>query len=161
MPPRETKDEWNRWLAENAGRFLLFARQQTRSLHDAEDVLQEALVESWTRAQGRPESALVFSTIRRRAIDLGRSTDRRVHRENHQQSQPLFSTPFEDRETTAMVELELCRLPLEQREVITLKIWGGLTFSEISATLEIPQGTAASRYRLAVETLRKSITAPL
>jgi len=39
--------------------------------------------------------------------------------------------------------------------VITLKIWGGLTFAEIAAALEIPANTAASRYRYGLAELRK------
>ncbi|MCW1883388.1 sigma-70 family RNA polymerase sigma factor [Luteolibacter flavescens] len=151
--------DWNDWLAENAARFLLFARQQTRCEHDAEDVLQESLVESWQRAGGRPDAPLVFATIRRRAIDLGRSNDRRVVRE--QESSELFSPAGSDREAAEMLAHELRRLPPEQRDVLTLKFWGGLTFAEVAATLEIPQGTAASRYRLALESLRETLTPSL
>jgi len=46
-------------------------------------------------------------------------------------------------------------LPAPQREVITLKVWGGLTFAEIAATLDIPPNTAASRYRYGLEELRR------
>jgi RNA polymerase sigma-70 factor (ECF subfamily) len=46
-------------------------------------------------------------------------------------------------------------LPAEQREVITLKVWGDLTFSEIGEALEIPANTAASRYRYGLAELRR------
>ena len=45
--------------------------------------------------------------------------------------------------------------------MLTLKFWGGLTFAEVAETLDIPPGTAASRYRLALETLRETLTASL
>ncbi|MCW1921698.1 RNA polymerase sigma factor [Luteolibacter arcticus] len=151
--------DWNDWLAENAARFLLFARQQTRCEHDAEDVLQESLVESWQRAGGRPDAALVFATIRRRSIDLGRSNDRRAVREL--ESGDLFTVPTGDRDTAEVLASELHRLPPEQRDVLTLKFWGGLTFAEVATTLEIPPGTAASRYRLALEALRETLTTAL
>lgn len=153
------EQDWNDWLGENAGRFLLFARQQTRTSHDAEDVLQESLVESWQRAGGRPDAALVFATIRRRAIDLGRSNDRRSVRE--QESGDLFTASSDDRETAEVLERELRRLPPDQREVLVLKFWGGLTFVEVATALDIPQGTAASRYRLALEALRDPLTTAL
>lgn len=41
------------------------------------------------------------------------------------------------------------------REVVTLKVWGGLTFAEIAEALEIPANTAASRYRYGLIELRK------
>lgn len=154
------EQDWNDWLAENAARFLLFARQQTRCGQDAEDVLQEALVETWKRAGGRPEAALVYATIRRRAIDLSRRSERRARRE--QEGQRLFVTASaEDEEATRLLEKELHRLPAAQREVLILKFWGGLTFAEVAVALEIPQGTAASRYRLALESLRQTLTTTL
>jgi len=54
-----------------------------------------------------------------------------------------------------LVQDALNRLPANQRAVVTLKIWGGLTFAEIGAALDIPPNTAASRYRYALEDLRK------
>lgn len=35
---------WDEWLREHASQLLLFARQQSRSPEDAEDILQDALV---------------------------------------------------------------------------------------------------------------------
>ena len=46
-------------------------------------------------------------------------------------------------------------LPPEQREVVHLKLWEGLTFEEIAAALEIPPNTAASRYRYGLDKLRE------
>jgi RNA polymerase sigma-70 factor (ECF subfamily) len=158
MAARDTEQDWNEWLAEHAGRFLLFARQRTRCGQDAEDVLQEALVETWKRAGGRPDNALVFATIHRRAIDLARRTDRRTTREKESEWPDLFFGPVDDAEMTALLEREIQRLPDAQREVLTLKFWGGLTFAQVAETLDIPQGTAASRYRLALESLRQTLS---
>ncbi len=158
MTSRDTEKDWNDWLAEHAGRFLLFARQQTRCGQDAEDVLQDALVETWKRAGGRPDNALVYATIHRRAIDLARRTDRRTNREKETHDPDLFLGPPEDEEMTALLEREIRKLPEPQREVLTLKFWGGLTFAEVAAALGIPQGTAASRYRLALESLRQTLS---
>jgi RNA polymerase sigma-70 factor, ECF subfamily len=145
---------------ESAPRFLLFARQQTRNEHDAEDVLQEALIETWQRSGGQPESALVFATIRRRAIDLGRRHDRRSRREEATapENDVWFDSAVHDRETTMLLEEAVRTLPKDLGEVVTLKVWGGQTFAEVAATLGIPQGTAATRYRSALSQLRKSLT---
>ena len=48
----------------------------------------------------------------------------------------------------------LGELPEEQRIVVHLKLWQGLTFEEIATTLEIPPNTAASRYRYGLDKLR-------
>jgi RNA polymerase sigma-70 factor, ECF subfamily len=52
------------------------------------------------------------------------------------------------------VEKALRVLPPDQREVVHLKVYEDLTFSEISDRLDISLNTAASRYRYAMEKLR-------
>jgi RNA polymerase sigma-70 factor, ECF subfamily len=154
-----TPDEWRDWLRENGGRLLLYARQQTRSESDAEDVLQDAVVESWQRAGGVPQDALVFATIRRRAIDLARSTDRRAAREevHGEPETPHFSSDVEQRETQRLLENAVNALPPNYREVVSLKVWGGLTFAQIAETTGVPLNTAASRYRYALDELRTNL----
>jgi len=44
-------------------------------------------------------------------------------------------------------------LPDEQREVVIMKIWGGLTFAQIAGAIGISANTVASRYRYAIERL--------
>lgn len=151
-------EQWQRWLDENAGRLLLFARQQCRIAADAEDVVQEALVESWERngPRGTPPLPLVFATIRRRAIDRARRDDsRRVREESSAGDEAWFDTSVVDGEMRRLVESGVKELPENFREVVTLKIWGGLTFDEIGNVLEIPANTAASRYRYGIDALRK------
>jgi len=55
------------------------------------------------------------------------------------------------------LERALRELPAEQREVLALKIDGGLTFARISAVLGVSPNTAASRYRYALEKLRERL----
>ena len=43
------------------------------------------------------------------------------------------------------------------REVVSLKIWGGLTFQEIADLTGVPLNTAASRNRYGIEELRQSL----
>ncbi|MEK0449244.1 MAG: hypothetical protein RL088_1512 [Verrucomicrobiota bacterium] len=158
MPTEPTPDEWRSWLRDNGPRFLLFARQQTRTESDAEDILQDALVESWRRAGRMPDDALVFSTIRRRAIDLARSSDRRgVREEASGPAEPWFAPDIEQRETQRLLEEAVKEITPIYRDVVILKMWGGQTFQQIAETLGIPLNTAASRYRYAIEELRESL----
>ncbi len=55
------------------------------------------------------------------------------------------------------VAASLDALPLEQKAVVVLKVWEEMTFAEISAVLEIPPNTAASRYRYALDKLRDAL----
>ena len=154
-------EEWQRWLDEHAGRLLLFARQQCRVAADAEDVLQEALVEAWSRSSqpGPPPLPLVYSTIRRRAIDRARSADRRQVRETSALAlEPdWFVSDVESGDDARVLQEIIAELPGEQQGVLTMKIWGELTFKEIAEALGIPANTAASRYRYALEALRKAL----
>src|ERR1043166_10183460 len=82
MPDPIHQDEWRRWIADHAPKLLLFARQKTSAEADAQDLVQEALIECWQRNDvGTPPLPLLFATIRRRAIDLARREERRVNRE--------------------------------------------------------------------------------
>ena len=53
------------------------------------------------------------------------------------------------------------RLPPEQKEVLTLKIWAELTFDEIARTLDLSLNTVASRYRYALAKLKDWVPASL
>ena len=159
---RETtaQSDWEQWLARHAPGLLLYARQQARCEADAQDLVQEAVVESWRRqADGAPPPlGFVFATIRRRAVDLARSEDRRAGRETVAMRETpacWFDSAVEERERSHLIAEAVRNLPELYREVITLKVWGGLTFREIAKALEIPANTAASRYRYALVELRK------
>jgi RNA polymerase sigma-70 factor (ECF subfamily) len=56
------------------------------------------------------------------------------------------------------LEQALQQLPGEQREVVHLKVWEGMTFQEIADVTGESLNTAASRYRYATERLRAILT---
>jgi len=151
---------WEGWLEQHTPRLLLFARQQTRCEADAQDLVQEAVVESWRRqgAAAPPALALVFATIRLRAVDFARREDRRATRETLAMldaPECWFDRSLESRERDRLIEEAMRHLPQIYREVVILKVWGELTFAEISQALEIPANTAASRYRYGLGELRR------
>ena len=59
-----------------------------------------------------------------------------------------------DTEQQVAIEQALRTLPAEQREVVHLKIFEGMTFQEIADATGESINTAASRYRYAIEKLR-------
>lgn len=153
-------------MQSHAPALLLFARQQSRSEEDAQDLLQEAIVESWERRPDAclPPLPLVYATIRRRAIDLARRNLRREGREKElcdPQATGWFDSAVEERERNTLLQQAMMKIPETHRQVVTLKIWGGLTFLEIAEALDIPANTAASRYRYGVEALRKELKGAL
>ncbi len=164
----ESADEhgtWKDWIEAHGPRLLLCARQWTRSLADAEDVVQEAFVRFWRHQRHLPgdPQALLVTSIRRAAIDLARRDHRRTARElragpDGDAGGNLFETlPGEGDERRQEIEAALRRLPDEQREVLVLKIWQEFTFEQIGELLGISPNTAASRYRYALTALRKEL----
>ncbi len=153
-------ENWKSCFSEIGPGLLLFARQWTRSAADAEDIVQEAFVKFWRRNHQINNRALLYATVRSIALDFIRRDKRRVRRE---------ATVFADADSTVEPQFEwadegqsalavaVSCLPHDQREVLVLKIWNELTFSEIAGALGISQNTAASRYRYALAHLKKSL----
>jgi RNA polymerase sigma-70 factor, ECF subfamily len=56
-----------------------------------------------------------------------------------------------------LIDDALKRLPPEQREVVYLKVFEGLTFQEIADRCGISINTAGSRYRYATDALRRAL----
>lgn len=162
MADEHTHESWKDWFQLHGPKLLFCARQWTRSLADAEDVVQEAFVRFWRnqRSLGGEPQALLLTSLRRAAIDLARRNDRRERRERQADEPDAFFEPLAEADDRRLaIEAALRRLPAEQREVLTLKIWGECTFEEIARQLDIPPNTAASRYRYALAALRRELTA--
>lgn len=172
--PVTAPSAWREWLEVHGPKLLLFSRQQTRSLEDAKDIFQDALVKLSEKVSsgefvGGQDSwpPYLYTTIRRLAIDLSRRNDRRQRREDsvtadaetdqYEAFHPWFEGESSDDETRAQLEESLKELPEKFSEVIVMKIWGERTFAEIGETLGISQNTAASRYRYGLEALKRSL----
>jgi RNA polymerase sigma-70 factor (ECF subfamily) len=154
-------ESWREWLAEHGRALLLLARQWVPCQADAEDVVQEALVRCW-RSRERVEEpvAYLFACVRHGALDWQRGRRRQLQREEiaaRAEVEPLFESAVEQDERRAAIEAALRGLPAEQAEVLVLRIWGGLSFPQIAAALEIGANTAASRYRYALARLREQL----
>ena len=160
--------KWQEWIELNNAKLLNYARQQTRCEHDAEDVLQDAIARMWKLRDrcpdGVPAMSFAYQTIRCRAIDIGRQLDRRSIREDvtYQLQDTERGEWFEDnvvekREIAVMLGQALRALPSKLREVIEVKIWGGLTFAQIAKKVGAPLNTVTSRYRYALAHLRRQV----
>ena len=151
-------DDWAAWLARHGAGLVLFARQWAPSRADAEDVVQEAFVRFW-RSRGRAEDpvAYLYACVRHCGIDWTRASGRRVRREQasvRSDDAAMLACSLEHNERRALIEAALSSLPDAQREVVVMKVWGGLTFPQIGAALDVSHDTAASRYRYAIAKLR-------
>jgi RNA polymerase sigma factor (sigma-70 family) len=130
---------------------------------DAEDTVQEvfvAILQSRRRLTGVTDLAAYLFTALRRAA--GRCAARRARGPalcessvNEAAASPALrddQSPYGER-----LDRAVSALPVEQREVIALKIDGELSFAQIAQITGVSINTAASRYRYALEKLRTSL----
>jgi RNA polymerase sigma-70 factor (ECF subfamily) len=149
-----------------ATRLVSTARTMTGSIADAEDVVHDLFVDL---ARGRSRlaavadlDAYIFTMLRhavgkrRRRSAIDRKAVSRIAVEQHK-TDGLVTTPEHDGDDA--LAAAIATLPAAQREVVALKIDGGLTFAEIAAVIGTTANTAASRYRYALEKLRSHLTA--
>ena len=145
-----------RWFDAYSARLTLYVRQWVdRSA--AEDIVQDVFLRLLARpCEVTNEKALLFTAARHAAIDEQRSRQRRVHREQVvQDAQPSWFDPQPDvLIDAASAEQALARLLEPQREVILLRIWGGLTLEEISRVTGEPVSTLFSRYKAGLAEIR-------
>jgi RNA polymerase sigma-70 factor (ECF subfamily) len=160
-----THEDWRVCFSSVAPGLLLFARQWLRSSADAEDVVQEAFVRFWRRNHNIANRALLYATVRSIALDFVRRDSRRARREADAFSETAgpVEPQFEQLDDSQPRKLSglasaIGRLPLDQREVLVMKIWDELTFAEIGQALAISPNTAASRYRYALTALKKDLS---
>ena len=134
----------------------------TRDEQDTRDALQEIFVKLANNPEllhdVRDERAFLIRLARNAAIDLMR---RRASRQKHHdrfavENISIFAESADPDAEAFPRELSaaLGELPSEQREVMHLKLWEGLTFDQIAFVLEISPNTAASRYRYGLDKLR-------
>jgi RNA polymerase sigma-70 factor (ECF subfamily) len=147
---------------EHAQPLFAFLLNLTRNEADTRDLLQELFIrlvrESELLAGVREERAFLIRLAHNAAIDLmrRRGTRERTKENFAAEMIPLFAPARDPDEAVFRNELSaaLGELPAEQRAVVHLKLWTGLTFEEIAAALDIPPNTAASRYRYGLDKLR-------
>ena len=157
-------------LYEQSSRFVYgICLRVLRNPADAEEVTLDVYTQAWRQAarfdadRGEPLAWLLM-LARSRAIDRLRSRGgARRHEEDLEQAHGLAS-PGADPETSSSlaqrastVRAALLGLPAEQREVIELAYFEGLTHTEIAERLAQPLGTAKSRIRLGLAHLRQAL----
>jgi RNA polymerase sigma-70 factor (ECF subfamily) len=134
---------------------------------DAEDAAQDGFVKAW-RALGRfregaPFRPWLLQIVANEARNRRRSAGRRAHlalrTAAEQPSGDAAPSPEASLLSAEMRETLLAavnELPEDQRVVIALRFFVGLSEHEVAETLALPEGTVKSRSARALERLRKS-----
>ena len=130
-----------------------------RNREDAEDVTSEFFIRLWdvagTYRPGRGHRAWMLTIARNMAIDYLRKRRREEPAEILPEDASAGETVEEKAVNTLSLEQALSKLKDEERQILDLKIMGGLKFREIAALLGKPQGTVAWCYRTAIGKLKE------
>jgi RNA polymerase sigma-70 factor (ECF subfamily) len=123
----------------------------------AEDVLHEVFLKLLDAPRIDEPKPYLFKAVRNRAL----SSRRRLAAAEPLDAQEWLVKPEGMIEAGIEVERALRELPLEQREVVVMRVWGEMTFEETARVLDVSVNTVASRYRYAIEKIRARLTANL
>jgi RNA polymerase sigma-70 factor, ECF subfamily len=147
--------------------MLGLARRIVLGKPEAEDIVHDVFVEAWRRAadydpnRGSVKSWLLLRT-RSRAIDFRKSAGvaRTVPTGDGEWLSALADPRADDSEAPdrARLRQQLSALNAEQREVLWLGYFEGLSSSEIAARVGVPIGTVKSRVAAALTALRLTLT---
>ncbi len=162
MPP---SGDLARIYDEHAQALFSFLLEFTRSEADTRDLLQEVFIRIARRKRlledVENERAFLIRLAHNLAVDWmrrGSTRQRNYEQFGIEWSASATITGSPDEPTfQAALEQAMQTLPVEQRTVVHLKIWGGMTFDEIACSLDISPNTAASRYRYGIDKLREQL----
>lgn len=138
-------------------RLLLIARSIGGSvaLPALEDAVQEAFIEL-AKQTTQPDDLLgwLVRVTRNRILDTIRAESRRQRREVAHGEQRWFSDPPPSQTLdTDQVTRAMESLPELPRQIITMHVWGEMTFENIASVLDISSSSAHRHYQHALDLL--------
>lgn len=149
-----------------------FAYRMLADREQAEELLQEVFLRAWRRCSRFSDTrgsliSWLLSITHNMAIDELRKQQRRPRKAESAEPDVLLGTlqdtavPVETQAILAdrqqMVRAALAELPDNQRTVLELGYFSGLTQREISEQLNVPLGTIKTRMRLGLRKLQDSV----
>lgn len=135
----------------------------------AEEIAQDVMVTLWRKAElfDSQKSSLatwLYRIARNRRIDLARRS--RTDYIDPQSPAILdiaeerrFETEIDGQQRDDIVRALIVELPVEQRDLVRLAFYEGLSHSQIAERTGVPLGTVKSRLRLAFTRLRRALEA--
>ena len=151
--------------AHNLAKWLL------RNEQDAQDVVQEAYLrafKSFSGFHGSNGRAWLLTIVRNtsytllkknRAVDLTTTFDEEIHAVGQESTSP--ATILEHAEDAELIKNAMEELPVEFREILTLRHQESLSYAEIGEILKIPIGTVMSRLARARAKLREYLASQM
>lgn len=128
----------------------------TENYHDAEDVLQNTMLELMKYAdryrKGTNANALILTIARHLAIDQLRKRKKTVSLDTPEAAK----IPAEKPDLSGVEVMDLLRvLDEEERQILLLRLYAGLSYQEIAMVMQITVLAAQKRYQRVIRKLRK------
>lgn len=147
-----------------AGSHLLrYALFLLNDVNEAEDLVQQSLLKLARKPRQLKRAQAPFAYLMRMVRNEAYTvlSRKKVHaREHLTEDLPSRSTiPVDFWEIAESVHAAMRTLPLDQMEVVTLRIWEGMTFREIAEVMGESQNTIVSRYRSGLMKLEQKLKA--
>ncbi len=143
-------------IAAHAAALVLFARQWCDCPDDA---VQDAFCKL-VRLRIPPTDpvAWLFKVVRTTSIDLGRSSRRRQNREAAMaRPERWFDETEVDGLDAEAAVAAMQSLPMEQREAIVGRLWGGMTLEQFAEVAGCSISTAHRRFEAGIQSLRERL----
>jgi RNA polymerase sigma-70 factor (ECF subfamily) len=157
------REAFGQLAAGEVDRLLVIARLIMRDADHADDAVQEALIRCWRQLPNLREvdrfDGWLYRILVRTLADEAKRHRRLVRNVKVIDVESSIDDSFQlivDRE---QLERGFDRLSIDQRAVIVLRHLVGLPLVEVAAALDIPTGTAKSRYHYAMSALRAALEA--
>ncbi len=150
---------WQSIIDEHGEAIFRIAYRLLRSVHDAEDVSQEVLLEAF-RMPEIPDASLLRRVAAFRAIDRLRQRVATVPLDEdigHFESQPVEKS-VENKESADLLREAIARLPRQQSRCFWLRYVEGLTNQEIAVVEAISESTVSTSLCKARKSLRRLFT---
>jgi RNA polymerase sigma-70 factor (ECF subfamily) len=178
MTGRQERDEWlmaqvargsrehlEPLIRRYAGRLLTFIQRMTGDRHRSEELFQEVFLAVWVKRRQyefpRPFKSWLYAIAANKchAAARGRSLSV-VYFDDGTLWDPSADEPspadtLVATETAALVGAAVSRLPPQQRAVVVLRIWEGMSYAEIAETLGRTEATVRSHMHYGLAGLRK------
>jgi RNA polymerase sigma factor (sigma-70 family) len=149
-------------------RLLTLATALTGQVSAGEDILHDVFVmlvkEGLRRGEDNHVAGYLSVCVRNRAMDWHRTQERAEKlsaayaacRHENPEKSPVRRA--EDEEQSLRALESVYRLPDEQREIVSLKFWGGLSFQDIAELRQTTKSAVYAQYCDALNKLEAAVT---
>ncbi|MFH1705991.1 MAG: sigma-70 family RNA polymerase sigma factor [Patescibacteria group bacterium] len=164
---RKDKNLYKEVVKRYQDRLLRYANYLLNGIHEAEDVVQNALIKAYINLNSfdvkRKFSSWIYRIVHNEAVNLIKKKRREVSLDKNEflsdslTDDTNIELDFEKKELKKLIRRSLDRLPIKYREPMVLFFLEDKSYKEISDILRLPMGTVSIRLSRGKSTLKKII----